>query len=73
MIDEGSYFTINRGRQYGKTTTLYMLNRNLRNDYFILDSYNKRGEEQLFGYLIISMKTRDGWSAFVSIKIRKPV
>lgn len=24
-IQEGKYFTINRGRQYGKTTTLYLL------------------------------------------------
>ncbi|MBQ7562856.1 MAG: AAA-like domain-containing protein [Lachnospiraceae bacterium] len=25
MVDEGTYFTINRGRQYGKTTTLSLL------------------------------------------------
>ena len=25
MVDEGVYFTINRPRQYGKTTTLYTL------------------------------------------------
>ena len=24
-IDQGCYFTINRARQYGKTTTLYLL------------------------------------------------
>ncbi|KPA16041.1 AAA-ATPase [Candidatus Magnetomorum sp. HK-1] len=29
MIDEGEYFTINRPRQYGKTTTLDMLERKL--------------------------------------------
>ena len=29
-IQEGKYFTMNRGRQYGKTTTLYLLERQLR-------------------------------------------
>lgn len=27
MIDKGQYFTINRARQYGKTTTLHALER----------------------------------------------
>lgn len=26
MVEKGQYFTINRGRQYGKTTTLYFRN-----------------------------------------------
>ncbi len=30
MIEQGDYFVINRPRQYGKTTTLYMLNRLLK-------------------------------------------
>ena len=29
LIDAGEYFTINRARQYGKTTTLYMIWRRL--------------------------------------------
>lgn len=29
-IEKGQYFTINRARQYGKTTTLYLLERRLR-------------------------------------------
>ena len=29
MVEQGSYFTINRARQYGKTTTLEMLRRTL--------------------------------------------
>ena len=29
LIDKGKYFTINRARQYGKTTTLYMIWRRL--------------------------------------------
>lgn len=36
MIDEGRYFTINRGRQYGKTTTLYLLQRYLQDEYAVL-------------------------------------
>lgn len=35
-IEQGSYFTINRARQYGKTTTLYLLERHLREDYLVL-------------------------------------
>ena len=33
LIDEGSYFTINRARQYGKTTTLRALYRYLQGEY----------------------------------------
>ena len=29
-IENGKYFTINRARQYGKTTTLYLLERRLQ-------------------------------------------
>lgn len=35
-IEQGSYFTINRARQYGKTTTLYLLEQRLREDYLVL-------------------------------------
>jgi hypothetical protein len=36
MVEQGDYFVINRPRQYGKTTTIYMLNRFLKTkpDYF---------------------------------------
>lgn len=33
MVDRGAYFTINRGRQYGKTTTLMALYEYLKQDY----------------------------------------
>ena len=33
LIDNGYYFTINRARQYGKTTTLSQLRRIIANDY----------------------------------------
>lgn len=36
MIDRGDYFTINRARQYGKTTTLKALRHCLQNEYEVL-------------------------------------
>ncbi|MCL2167326.1 MAG: AAA-like domain-containing protein [Clostridiales bacterium] len=35
MVDRGDYFTINRARQYGKTTTLSLLKKILREDYIV--------------------------------------
>ncbi len=37
MIDKGQYFTINRGRQYGKTTTLNQIYQNLKSEYLVLN------------------------------------
>ena len=36
MVEDGQYFSINRGRQYGKTTLLYMLERYLKKEYQIV-------------------------------------
>ena len=36
FIQEGKYFTINRARQYGKTTTLYLLEQKLKERYLVL-------------------------------------
>ena len=36
MIDRGEYFSINRARQYGKTTTLRALARFLKNEYLVI-------------------------------------
>lgn len=36
MIDKGNYFTINRSRQYGKTTTLTVLKRVLKDEYIVV-------------------------------------
>lgn len=36
LVDRKKYFVINRGRQYGKTTTLRALEEYLRDDYFVL-------------------------------------
>lgn len=38
MIEAGEYFTINRPRQYGKTTTMFMLEKKLQNDYLVIRS-----------------------------------
>lgn len=37
MIDKGEYFTINRGRQHGKTTILKALKKYLSDDYIVVD------------------------------------
>ena len=36
LVDAGKYFTINRARQYGKTTTLKALQKALQSDYFVI-------------------------------------
>ena len=36
LVDRGEYFTINRARQYGKTTTLVALKKLLIKDYCVL-------------------------------------
>lgn len=35
-VDRGKYFVINRGRQYGKTTTLKALEKYLKDDYIVV-------------------------------------
>lgn len=36
LVDDGMYFTINKARQYGKTTTLIALEQYLRKDYHVV-------------------------------------
>lgn len=36
FVDKGKYFVINRGRQYGKTTTLFALEKYLSSDYLVV-------------------------------------
>ena len=36
LVDDGKYFTINRARQYGKTTTLAALKRVLQEEYIVV-------------------------------------
>ena len=37
MVDREKYFVTDRGRQYGKTTTLHLLETFLEKDYFVLN------------------------------------
>ena len=45
MVDAGQYFSINRARQYGKTTTLGALERFLSNKYYVVSL-----DFQMLGY-----------------------
>ena len=46
LIDNGYYFTINRARQYGKTTTLGVLEHAIRDEYIVASiSFQAIGEE----------------------------
>ena len=36
LVDDGKYFTINRARQYGKTTMLHALSNYLNHEYFVI-------------------------------------
>lgn len=36
LVDDGKYFTINRARQFGKTTTLHELAKSLSSSYFVV-------------------------------------
>lgn len=47
LVDRGKYFVINRGRQYGKTTTLRALKNYLDKDYIVLAlDFQGIGEEE---------------------------
>jgi len=54
MVDAGQYFTINCARQFGKTTTLQMLNEYLKKEYIVVSldfqmiSYEDFDNEQSF-------------------------
>ena len=49
MVDAGRYFTINRARQYGKTTTLTALAKYLKNDYTVLSIDFQGLDDESFG------------------------
>ena len=36
LVDNGKYFSINRARQYGKTTTLDALTDYMQNEYLVV-------------------------------------
>ena len=46
-VAKGEYITINRGRQYGKTTTLYHLTNKLNDNYVVFSiSFESMGEAE---------------------------
>jgi hypothetical protein len=61
LIDSGKYFTINRARQYGKTTLLDMIWRKMSNRYLVIDtSFEGVGDrafenESSFAHLFVSL------------------
>ena len=61
MVRKGDYFVINRPRQYGKTTTMYMLEQALKDKYLVLSiSFEGLGdlifeEESAFSKTILSV------------------
>lgn len=50
-IERGEYFTINRARQYGKTTLIHLLEKALTEEYFVLslsfEGIEKEGFEEV--------------------------
>lgn len=48
LVDEGKYFTINRARQYGKTTTLMALKQILKTEYIVLSLDFQRVDHDVF-------------------------
>lgn len=61
MVYRGDYFVINRPRQYGKTTTMYMLEQELKDEYLVLSiSFEGLGdlifeEEKTFSRTILKI------------------
>lgn len=50
-IQQGKYFTMNQARQYGKTTTLYLLEEKLREEYIVLNLSFESADEYFKSYL----------------------
>ena len=48
LVRQGHYFCINRGRQYGKTTTLAALEEYLSNDYCVFNISFEGLEDSVF-------------------------
>lgn len=60
LVDAGAYFTINRARQYGKTTTLNALADYLKDDYIVLSlDFQKIGYEEFENAVFFSSAFAD--------------
>ena len=55
LIERGKYFTINRSRQYGKTTSLSLLRKRLENDYTVLSISFRKQQHRRFTSEHLSM------------------
>jgi len=73
FVEKGKYFTINRPRQFGKTTTLFLLDKalNLRDDYVALkisfegiDSDTYQHQERFITEFLIMLAHRLEWLRF---------
>ncbi len=55
LIEDGEYFTINRPRQYGKTTTISLLEKRLKDKYILISiSFEGYGEESFENIKVFS-------------------
>ena len=48
LVDNQKYFVINRARQYGKTTTLWVLRQHLKGEYVVLSTSFQRMSSAVF-------------------------
>jgi len=48
MVERGDYFTINRARQYGKTTTLALLEKRLAKEYTVMKISFESVDDEMF-------------------------
>lgn len=79
LIDDGKYFTINRARQYGKTTTLRALKQFLKEEYLVVSlDFQKIGntkfrDENIFSIAFARLFLREVWEneSHISNKLKK--
>lgn len=63
LVDSQKYFVMNRARQYGKTTTLFALEKHLLKDYFVVSlDFQKLGNKSFAGEVIFSKTFADIFS-----------
>lgn len=79
LIDNESYFTINKGRQYGKTTTLKALRKYLSTDYIVISldfqgnmSSRSFSDENIFAKAFVNAVKRalKGTQYFSDLKVQ---
>ena len=69
-IESGQYFTINRARQYGKTTLLYLLEKELRKQDYLVLSLSFEAADEYFESL---GSLAEGLSLDIEECLREPV